>query len=271
MIEIEKIGEIRKFRLARSILGRPIYYTAAYYVDGMMIDTGCAYTEGELAAALEGLPLRQIVNTHSHEDHIGANAELARRFGAEIRAHPSALPILARPAGKTPLKPYQRLMWGYPEPSEGRAIGDAIETENHRFEVIHTPGHSPDHICLHEPETGWLFCGDAYIGGRDRSLRPDYNVWQIIGSLQELLALEVDLLFPGSGRVRRDGRRDLMQKIDYFLEVSDRVQDLHRRGLSYEKIGRRVFGREPSLYYVTLGHFSVRNLVRSFVEDRQTA
>ncbi|MBU2499600.1 MAG: MBL fold metallo-hydrolase [Proteobacteria bacterium] len=271
MIEIEDVGEIRKFRLARTFLGRPIYYTAAYLVDGLMIDSGCAYTVRELAAALEGLPLRRIVNTHSHEDHIAANAELARRFKAEIEAHPFALHILASPAEERPLKPYQRVMWGYPEPSEARAIGDTIETENHRFEVIHTPGHSPDHICLYEPEKGWLFCGDAYIGGRDRSLRADYNIWQTIGSLQKLLALEVALLFPGSGRVRRKARRDLMEKADYLLEVSERIQDLHRRGLGYERIGRRVFGREPSLYYITLGHFSVGNLVRSFIEDRPTS
>jgi len=50
---------------------------------------------------------------------------------------------------------------------------------HHRFEVIYISGHSPDHICLYGPEKGWIFTGDAYIGGKDRVLRQDYDIWQI--------------------------------------------------------------------------------------------
>jgi len=48
MIKVEQFNAVRKFHLARSFLGRGLYFTAAYWVDGMMVDTGCAYTVQEL-------------------------------------------------------------------------------------------------------------------------------------------------------------------------------------------------------------------------------
>jgi len=73
-------------------LGRAVYYTAAYWVDGLMVDTGCSYTAKELVSAVENDDLDSIVNTHSHEDHIGANEMLSKNRGARIFAHDSALP-----------------------------------------------------------------------------------------------------------------------------------------------------------------------------------
>jgi hypothetical protein len=51
MIQIEQVGEVKKFRMARSILGQALYYTTCYWLDGLVIDTGCSYTARELDAA----------------------------------------------------------------------------------------------------------------------------------------------------------------------------------------------------------------------------
>ncbi len=271
MISVEDIGAVRKFRLARSILGRSLYYTAAYWVDGLMIDTGCFYTVTELVSALETLNVERIVNTHGHEDHIGANAALAKRFGAEILAHPLAIPVLAMPRDQKHLNPYQVVMWGYPEPSSASPIPETIETPHHRFHVIHTPGHSPDHICLYEPNEGWLFPGDTYIGGKDRALRADYNIWQLIASLKKLGELDIHLIFTASGNVRRNGSAALKEKIAYLESMAEQTLALHRQGLSYRRIRRKLFGREMLIAYATLGHFTGRHLVRSFIEDRPQA
>ena len=268
MISVEHIGEVRGFRLARSILGRALYYTAAYWVDGLMIDTGCFYTVTELVSALEKLNVDRVVNTHSHEDHIGANAALAKRFGAEILAHPLAIPVLAISREQKHLNPYQVVMWGYPEPSSATAIPGTIQTKQHHFTVIHTPGHSVDHICLYEPDEGWLFSGDTYIGGQDRALRADYNLWQIIASLKKLSELDIDLIFTGSGNVRKKGSAALKEKIDYLQSMGEQTLELHRQGLNYGQIRRKLFGREMLIAYVTLGHFTGKHLVRSFIEDR---
>jgi len=267
MIQVEQIGNIRKYKLARSIAGHSLYFTAAYYVDGLMVDTGCLFTVPELVASLNGLPVERIVNTHSHEDHVAGNCALHEKFGAEILAHPEALPYLAEPKRRR-LRPYQLVMWGYPTPSTGKPIGDFVETANHRFQVIRTPGHSSDHICLYEPQEGWLFTGDAYVGGRDRALRLDYDVWKIIASLKKLASLDAKILFPGSGTIRQDPREELIDKIRYLEEMGQQVLNLHQKGWSRRAIRRRLFGPEMPIAYFTLGHFSGNNLVRSYIEDR---
>lgn len=268
MIQMEKINGVRKFRLARSILGLSFYSTTAYWVDGMMVDTGCAYTVRELVTSLKGYQVDRIVNTHSHEDHIAGNAALQNIYGAGVLAHPMALPVLADPKKRQPLRLYQQLMWGYPTPSRGKAIGNFVETDHHRFEVIHTPGHSPDHICLYQPDEGWLFSGDLFVGGRDRALRADYNIWLIITSLKKVAALDIRILFPGSGTVRQNPRDAIIGKIEYLKELGERILTLYLQGLSYVQIRRKLLGPEMLIAYFTLGHFDGKNLVRSYIEDR---
>lgn len=267
MIRVENAlasGEVLKLRVARDILGRPIYFTAAYWVDGLLIDTGCAHTAAQLLQALKGRRVDEVVNTHSHEDHIGANAALQAAFGCPIYAYPDALPVLRNPRLQ-PLHPYRRIFWGWPKPSEGQPVGKRVETGHFCFEVIHTPGHSPDHICLFEPERGWLFSGDAYIGGEDRALREGYDIHGIIASLKRMAQLPVQAIFSGSGSVREVGIEPLRQKIAYLEELGERVEDLHGQGLSPQQIRRRLFGPELPIAYVTLGHFSGTHLVRSYL------
>lgn len=267
MIQIERVRGaegVVKLRLARVLLGRPLYFTAAYWVDGLLIDTGCAHTARVLLSALKGWRIDQIVNTHSHEDHIGANAQVQELYRCPILAHPDALPILHNPRLQ-PLQPYRRLFWGWPRPSQGSPIEDLVQTDRFRFQVLHTPGHSPDHICLFEPEQGWLFSGDTYIGGQDRALRKGYDIHGIIASLKKLADLPVTSVFSGSGTVRSNGVQPLEEKIAYLENLGDQIRSLWQQGLSPRRIRRRVLGRELPITYVTLGHFSGLRLIRSYV------
>jgi glyoxylase-like metal-dependent hydrolase (beta-lactamase superfamily II) len=267
MIQIESIGNIRKFLMARIFWGRRFYHTTAYWVDGTMVDTGCAHTVNELVQALGGIPVAQIVNTHSHEDHIAGNAALARLYNTPILAHPLAIPVLADPRRHQPLNIYRQVMWGYPEPSQVAPLGDTVKTEHHQFQVIHTPGHSADHVCLYEPSQGWLFTGDAYIGGRERALRIDYDIWGILASLKVIAKLEVDLLFPASGSVRQNPKTEINQKIAHLEELGETVLKRYHQGWSVRKISHQLFGRERLMAWITLGHFSAKALVRSFIRD----
>ncbi len=270
MIEIERVEEVVKIRLARSILGRPLYHTAAYWVDGLLIDTGCPRTSRELLSVIEKLGLERIVNTHSHEDHIGGNALLQERFGVEILAHPLALPILADPK-RLHLQLYRRLIWGSPAPSQGSSIGEMVTTGHYSYQVIPTPGHSEDHISLYEPRQGWLFTGDAYIGGVDKALQADSDIYAIISSLRRLSALSAHRLFQGSGTVRDDPQEAIEKKREYLEELGEKVRQFHSQGLSLGEIRDRLLGGEPPIAYWTLGHFSGLNLVRSYLKDIETS
>lgn len=268
MLRITSFGPIVRFDLARSLGGRGRYWTTAYLVDRMMIDTGCAHCAAELLRELQDIHLKCITNTHTHEDHIGANGPLQRRqAGIPVLAHPLALPILADPRRTQPLHLYRQLFWGWPEPSLGCPLPSGVEvkTDHYCFEVIHTPGHSPDHLCLYEPRQGWLFTGDLFVGGRDRALRAGYDIWEIIASLKKVAALPISILFPGSARVRENPAEELRGKIDYLEELGEKVLQLHERGMSVRQITQALCGGLMLVEIITLGNFSRRRLVLSYL------
>ena len=269
MLSATSYGDVTRLDLARTLAGKGRYWTTAYLVDGWLVDTGCAFSAPELVKALADQPLAGIVNTHTHEDHIGANGRLQReRGGLPIRAHPLALPVLADPRGQQPLHPYRRVMWGWPEPSQGQPAsdGEVIETDRYRFQVVYTPGHSPDHLCLYEAGQGWLFTGDLFVGGRDRALREGYDIWAIIASLKRIAALPAVRLFPGSARVREDSAAEIAAKIGHLEELGERVLALHRQGRSMDQIVHALLGSPMFIELITLGHFSRRWLVLSYLK-----
>jgi glyoxylase-like metal-dependent hydrolase (beta-lactamase superfamily II) len=98
VIEIQTFEEITQIRMSRETGGKPAYWVASYFVDGLLIDTGCSYTAGELMSFLEKHAPKWVVNTHYHEDHIGANCPIQDRFGIDVFAHPESVPRIGRPS-----------------------------------------------------------------------------------------------------------------------------------------------------------------------------
>jgi glyoxylase-like metal-dependent hydrolase (beta-lactamase superfamily II) len=246
------------------VLGRPTYWTAAYWADGLLIDTGSPRAAHEFLAALGDLRIERIVNTHHHEDHVGANALLQQRYSVPILAPTLTLPYLADPR-LLRLQPYRVFFWGWPEPCQAEPLGDVVETSRHRFEVIPTPGHSPDHVSFYEPNEGWLFAGDAYVGGRDKVLRPDSDIGAIIASLKLLRSRPAQRMFPGSGNAVSDPAEALGRKIAYFEELDEQVRAMHCDGRTPPQIARQLLGPTPFITYVTMGHFTTTNLVKSYL------
>lgn len=271
MLIATEFGPITRFDLSRTLLGKGRYWTTAYLVDGLLVDSGCAHTAGELLLYIKGKPVDFIVNSHSHEDHIGANGLLQQQYkDIKIMAHPSALDVLAKPVEMQPLHPYRRLFWGWPLPSTGVKLSDgqSIQTEHHHFDVLFTPGHSPDHLCLHEANQGWLFTGDLFVGGKDRALRQGCDIWGIIRSLKHIQKIPITTLFPGSARLREHPADEIQTKIDYYERMGERVLSEYERGLSLAEIVHVLCGKPMWVELVTLGHFSRRHLVESYLHNR---
>ena len=137
MIRTSTYGPVTRFDIARTLFGRGRYWTTAYLVDGLLIDSGCAHEAAGILSALHPQPPTRLVNTHSHEDHIGANGLLQGHFpGMLVQAHPAALPVLADPLALQPLHPSRRLFWGAPAPclAQPLADGDLIPTPNFTFQ-----------------------------------------------------------------------------------------------------------------------------------------
>ncbi len=273
MIRLQAVGEVVRIELARTLLGRGRYWTTAYWVDGLLIDSGCAYTAKELLSALRNYEVRAIVNTHSHEDHIGANGWLQGQDpNLPIFAHPKAIAVLADPQGEQPLQAYRRFFWGMPLPSRGMAIedGEEIRGRTNSFQVIYTPGHKEDHVCLYQPQKGWLFSGDLFVGGKDRALGQGYHIWEIIASLKKIAQLPLEWLFPGSARVRQNPLPEIQAKIAYYEELGEKILAYHRKGWEISAIADRLLGGRMWIEWITAGHFSRRNLVLSYLERSES-
>lgn len=271
MIKATSFGNITRFDLSRTILGREVYRTTAYYVDGLMIDTGSAHSANELLDHLNSMPMHMIINTHSHEDHIGANKTIQKHFpGIPIFAHPLAVEYIQDPAHNLKLHLYRRIVWGSPGPSVVKPVRNdqLIVSGKYRFQVIFTPGHTDDHICLYEPDQQWIFTGDLYVGGRDRAIRAGSNIWQIIESLKKISSLPLKGMYPNSARVRLDPINELNRKISYLEMVGEKILTLSDQGWSESKISREIFGNAMLIEMITLGHLSRRNLVRSYLYNK---
>lgn len=265
MLQTTQLDNVAQYRMARTILGRNLYYVAAYLVDGLLIDTGFAYLAEQFFRAVQNKNVEQIANTHHHEDHVGANYLFEQRRQLQAFAHVSALPLIAKPPAK--LKPYRSIVWGVPQPAHPRAIGEKLSTPKYNFQVLHLPGHSPDHIGLYEPQQGWLFSGDLFLSVKVRVLRADEDIVASIASLRQAVALPLQRLFCGSGKILEQPVEILRKKLAFYEELQGRVKVLYQKGWELEKIRDAVLGKEGVWPLMSQGEFSKLNLVRGLLKS----
>lgn len=256
------------FYMGRSPLGFLLYPVYAFLVDDTLVDTGTNRAEKEFLAGLGGKSIGKIINTHHHEDHIGNNAAIQKRFGIPIYAHRLALQYLENPRLNN-LRLYQRIVWDWPETSKGEAIGASVSAGNFHLEVIPSPGHTDDHICLYEPHKKWLFTGDLFCGTNFVYLRQDENYLQILDTLKKLSLLETDTLFCNLKGVVQNGKEALLKKIVRMEQLRDDVLTLKEKGLSPDEIRQKVLGREGVMGFVTRGHYSKQNTIDSILSGKR--
>src|SRR2546428_9099070 len=187
MISSFDYGDVRYFRMARTVLGRAIYWTGVYLIDGLLVDSGPPNLAHDVRRLVSNLAVRQCVTTHHHEDHSGNHGLLARELRITPLAHASAIARLAEPEAQPQL--YRRVAWGARPPASVAPLGQELETPRFPFRVIHTPAHAPDHLALFEPERGWPLSGDLYLAPRLRYLRADEDVYAMMDSLRRAPAV----------------------------------------------------------------------------------
>jgi hydroxyacylglutathione hydrolase len=267
MIEADCYEDVTRIRMSIEADGKPVYRVAAYLVDGLLIDTGCPHTAEELVGFLVDEELVVVVNTHFHEDHVGADRIIRERFGVDIFAHPDSVPLIDR---VPELRPYQEYVWGCPEPCEVLPLGRVVETPRCRFEVIETGGHSPGHVTLVEMERGWCFSGDIFISERPKVIRADEDAAGLIASMRLLAELPCErlVLFTSMGKIFPQGREALLNCVAYLEKTGVRVRELAAAGHTIDDIRGELFGGGSSLAALTGGHFSTDNLIASLLRPR---
>lgn len=92
------------------------------------------------------------------------------------------------------------------------------------FEVVPTPGHSVDHVCLALGTA--LFCGDLVLGRGSSFVPPDGgSLIAYLESLRTVLELEPELLCPGHGPYVTTARAKVSEYIDHRLERERKLAD----------------------------------------------
>ena len=184
-----------------------------------------------LAEIVDGREVALVLLTHSHADHSGAAPAAAARFGAQLGASADTLSRLEPGSRSRTLEDGEVLT---PEP------GSLVT-------VIHTPGHSADHVCYLAEPGRRLFAGDLVLGqGSSAVLHPDGRVADCLASLARLIALRPGLLLPGHGPPVEAAMPRLEEYRRHRLERERQVRAAVEAGArTVPEIRETVYGRLP--------------------------
>jgi endoribonuclease LACTB2 len=254
-LQVERHGDVLQLRMT-SAGGRAIGLgVSAYIMNGVMIDSGFPHARRELLAAVRTLDVRGVILTHWHEDHAG-NAPALAASGVPISARDETMSILRSRPG---IQLYRHMIWGWPP----RLAAEVPRFERGALELIHTPGHSPDHQVVWDASTRTLFSGDLWLGVRARVIHYDEDPYQIIESLRVTLALEPAQMFDAHRGAVLEPVAAIRAKIDWLGTTLTEIERRVEQGWSDREIVRRVLGGEESAALISRGSYSRRNLVQA--------
>ena len=178
----------------------------------LLIDTGLGVSNiKKVVERITCLPI-DVVTTHVHWDHIGGHRYfknilvyedekdwLAGQFPlplAVVKAN-----LLHKPCdfpAEFQIEHYQ-IFQG--EPNAVLHDEDTIDLGNREVQIIHTPGHSPGHICFYEKERKYLYSGDLIYAGCLDAFYPTTDPVQFMESVKKVKALPLKKILPGHHRL----------------------------------------------------------------------
>lgn len=198
----------------------------------LLIDTGLGICNiRKKTQELTNGPITAVA-THIHWDHIGGHG-----YYPKFYAHAAEADWLS---GKFPLpvgairkmvtdrcdlpKAYDVSRYTLFQGTPARLLqdGDVIDIGGRRLEVLHTPGHSPGHLCFWEAARGYLFTGDLVYKGALQANFPSTDPAAYLESLEKISILPVKRIFPA--------HHSLAVEPEILLRMRDAFRQLKKEG-----------------------------------------
>ena len=199
-------------------------------------------------------PIRYLVNTEHHVDHIFGNYFF--KGAGTVVHHQGVYDNFMLP---TPdLDPYAYALEAIPtDDPEGAAIvpdrdtyyadpnkatvvftgARTLHVGDHTFNLLHTPGHTPGQLAVHVPEERVVFTGDTIFSGCQTWLMTS-NIEEWLAALERIRMLDVDHIIPGHGPVTTKQYLDVQRSV--LLEWKSAVAIAVAKGWSREETIARV-------------------------------
>jgi glyoxylase-like metal-dependent hydrolase (beta-lactamase superfamily II) len=168
----------------------------------LLFDTGLGIGRiSDITARLTKLPVT-VLNSHTHFDHTGGNAEFSDILDEDTpftRANARDALAPERICGHLPpgVKPDSYSIRPF-HVSHRVKDGERIQLGGRELEVLFTPGHTPDSLCLLDRKNGLLFTGDTFYPGPIYLFteETDFNAYGKSVARLAKLAPKLELLLP---------------------------------------------------------------------------
>lgn len=261
-LKIEAVNGIEFAQGRRSLLGNSLG-TCSYFVDGVIIDTGPHSLAKEHLPFFQARKIDRVALTHSHEDHCG-NAALLARKGIPVYLHGDSVTAVTKPVR---LPVYRWAFWRPRPPFKANPLPESLETAGGKeLQVIETPGHATDHVAYYYSEGGALFTGDLFVSTSTKMGMPgeNYVVW--MKTLAKLLEYDFELVCCGHSGIIKKGKQVLAKKLAKLQELQGEILKLREQGLTVKEINQRLFPNMAQIRFFSGGEWDSIHIVRSFLE-----
>lgn len=247
------------YRLEIPLPQNPLKALNSYVIVGedrnLIIDTGMNREEcmAAMSAGLADLEIdlnkTDFFITHVHADHLGLVSRLVAPGRTIYFNRPDA--EIFRDSGKWDEQMNYARQFGFPEEELQEAIerhpgyrfkatgdivftlledGDLLSIGGYDFKVVWTPGHTPGHLCLFEPNKKLLISGDHILG----RITPNISSWSdqidslgdYLASLDKIAALEVELVLPGHRHIFRNCRERIQELKAHHAERAAEIMTI---------------------------------------------